>query len=1166
MVNVWTPDGSSGAPIGGGGGGSSDIGVAGGFVNPFGGGGNAAPGNDAGKFSLNMSDPIGSLTQDLKAGGDFVSGIAGAVGSLGIPGGPNLGGVASVPAGIASDALGAAGQALGAVGSVPLPYLGNDPNKTNATLGDVPGAIITGLGLPEKALERTVAGFRVQDAQAGRQDIIGGAFGQGLGSLPGIGPLLQGGQGLPADLQQKLDQGAPVDQIADELVARNAGFTSNPAGNLAAGLALDPMNLIAPGVGKLGDVAKGASVALRTAQEGEKLGVGTRVAGAIYDAATHGLGRAGAADMDKVAAYATRGIFDSLGQKPFTNLRSALGKISPDLAADFETKFGTGAGQYIPAVMADEMGSQVGKAAGRTVEQASADLIPTATEGALTLRADSVRRSIENLSDRVAPTLQGIPDKTAWAVQRLASVFPTLSPEDAAAVVREAGGKNPDLKFLQTVDMLAYGHAGTDVANTVRATQALGKEAYDAVPRLDDLTLVNTDRTLTREAGENLLSAVKGRGAKATAAAEEAVQKYPALGRWAQLRGQEAVSKLREVLPQVMDNLTETLREPKGEPIDQLAEALGPARARQAVRSPLPGPLAELRNRLSPLGYDLGFAPQDSVKYIRTKDGEELFGEPFARFTTDATGPQVKNPISNFAEQFTRGITQQKIINDARNRMVAFAPKVGLTDAEARAFTKAVIARAQELHTTPRGLDITQAAFDDVAKKLFGDSRYAELVRQGFNPTYATMHAFEGNLSHVGLTQKVSGIAKTVGTNLGAPIISGIAEKVYPALKFSSYPLFQLQELIESPFFNIMRGIKPVFTSGAAKAMRDSAQEVFGELQRANPELRLLDGGESILYAWGNKAASQSHGGSELGQALSRLNPLNHLPNIQSIKDGNRIAQIMGEHPAAFKDAIQTVNPKLWPIFEETYGTRDVATIAREFGAERMALARATGPEARAMMERASSVTGKLSSADAETAWQGFLAAFEKSAQQAFETHFFQSNRNVVARSLNHPYLGFYPLSYYTKVVKEFARFLVARPFGLKAPLLGQDAFLHTQQALLAQMQSDPQGFGKWMTDHPESAYMVGLLLPATPDQLPVNLPAWERHAATGTFGGTMNKNKSFPEQAKSEMGDTLTHIGSFNFLTTGPKLIGELGNDTAGLSQQLQDAARQFDGMFGPH
>lgn len=125
---------------------------------------------------------------------------------------------------------------------------------------------------------------------------------------------------------------------------------------------------------------------------------------------------------------------------------------------------------------------------------------------------------------------------------------------------------------------------------------------------------------------------------------------------------------------------------------------------------------------------------------------------------------------------------------------------------------------------------------------------------------------------------------------------------------------------------------------------------------------------------------------------------------------------------------------------------------------------------------------------DEQRFWETARLTLLRQEEQAFKTHYYARGRTWAERSLNHPYLGLYPLSYmWGKIMPEMIRFLVKRPFGLKAPLgglaLAKDVWNSTQ----LQIQTD-QNLRDWLKSHPGAITYFSVLMPGTPWDLPVNL------------------------------------------------------------------------------
>ena len=122
-------------------------------------------------------------------------------------------------------------------------------------------------------------------------------------------------------------------------------------------------------------------------------------------------------------------------------------------------------------------------------------------------------------------------------------------------------------------------------------------------------------------------------------------------------------------------------------------------------------------------------------------------------------------------------------------------------------------------------------------------------------------------------------------------------------------------------------------------------------------------------------------------------------------------------------------------------------------------------------------------------------AAFLRAEDEAHSTGYYRRGRSWLQRSINHPYLGLYPASYmWGKVLPELTRFLVRRPFGLKAPLGGMMMFNHFFRNMQYQLNTDTE-LADWVEGHPETVRFLSLMVPGSPTEIPVNLPVVGRRA-----------------------------------------------------------------------
>lgn len=97
------------------------------------------------------------------------------------------------------------------------------------------------LAAPGRFVEQKVAEARILNARSGRRDFITDVFGE-----------------APRSAINSLSNGASLEEAALELANSNAGFSQDGAHNFLWSLLLDPINVIAPGVGKIASVGSKA--------------------------------------------------------------------------------------------------------------------------------------------------------------------------------------------------------------------------------------------------------------------------------------------------------------------------------------------------------------------------------------------------------------------------------------------------------------------------------------------------------------------------------------------------------------------------------------------------------------------------------------------------------------------------------------------------------------------------------------------------------------------------------------------------------------------------------------------------------------------------------------------------------------------------------------------
>jgi len=219
----------------------------------------------AGRIQVSIADPSTSIQKsigDINAGFIGVGkGLVSVAENLPIVGGitkPLIGFVGSV-----ADAT--IGRGVSALEGIRI----GDSNLAQASVnalefvGQPLGWGLDAISAPGRFLEQKTAEARIRNTQTGRQDLVSALFGA-----------------APKDVMAMVQGGASIEQAAEHLATTNAGYSENGLANLGWSLLLDPINVIAPGVGKVASMGKQASVFARIAERAALEGAAGAAAGA----------------------------------------------------------------------------------------------------------------------------------------------------------------------------------------------------------------------------------------------------------------------------------------------------------------------------------------------------------------------------------------------------------------------------------------------------------------------------------------------------------------------------------------------------------------------------------------------------------------------------------------------------------------------------------------------------------------------------------------------------------------------------------------------------------------------------------------------------------------------------------------------------------------------
>ena len=137
-----------------------------------------------------------------------------------------------------------------------------------------------------------------------------------------------------------------------------------------------------------------------------------------------------------------------------------------------------------------------------------------------------------------------------------------------------------------------------------------------------------------------------------------------------------------------------------------------------------------------------------------------------------------------------------------------------------------------------------------------------------------------------------------------------------------------------------------------------------------------------------------------------------------------------------------------------------------------------------------------------ERVYRAFQEAYSVALKQAQITTYANLERSFFERTINHPFLGFYPYSYmFKKILPEMVNLLFKRPFGAMAPGAGYQAYAHVREYVEYQTETDYY-FRKTLQDNDQVAFLVSQLFPGVPWDIAAVPPAYLRAFVKSTAGG----------------------------------------------------------------
>ena len=174
-----------------------------------------------------------------------------------------------------------------------------------------------------------------------------------------------------------------------------------------------------------------------------------------------------------------------------------------------------------------------------------------------------------------------------------------------------------------------------------------------------------------------------------------------------------------------------------------------------------------------------------------------------------------------------------------------------------------------------------------------------------------------------------------------------------------------------------------------------------------------------------------------------------------------------------------------------------------------------------------------------EEMFKAYRYVYEKALKQANRTTYFNPERSLFERSINHPFLGFYPYSYmFKKILPEMIEFLFKKPFGTFAPGAGYQSYIHVRDYVENQIETD-YTLRTNLENMDEVAFMLTQLFPGVPWDITAVPPAYLRNVARSLAGADKDYG----------LGDFVGRDILGSFARLGPLATGE---NLAGAADQI--------------
>jgi len=540
----------------------------------------------------------------------------------------------------------------------------------------------------------------------------------------------------------------------------------------------------------------------------------------------------------------------------------------------------------------------------------------------------------------------------------------------------------------------------------------------------------------------------------------------------------------------------------------------------------MPAAVQSMASKLKAGGYEISLAPEQGfrevIDVVPSLDGLDTVANlvtPFADLADDfayktslATAESVtarKSALMRAFDVLSSTPSTRNILQRSYERFVLQNVERGLSRGEARELWVAVNNYARSEEVSLRGAIGQQfikrgsSTIDAVAKRTIGKEAYDRLARSGGNgyddrvALKLLLKSLNGDLSSLGVIPKISASIKNK-----FPAIMVASDYIYPLVRFGVFnPFFRyVQENIEPKFFQYLRGayqskrdliLDETKSTIIARAMV-SERSVIREYGDAQVALTRAN-----LYATA-EVASKNKGFLDKLEEWAKKNRGSFF-DVSGRKRNSFNEIVPREAAINFVKDMSAQSPKLFDDLTKFYNTADPYEIGYQLSLD-IALRDDPLAAVRYMDDLiGQTVTTRLANASPEmknafyNAVEAYKYAYFKASKVGQRSIYYSDEVPYWVRSLNHPFLAIYPLSYMvTKIIPEFAQALFTRvPFvGAERIGVGYNAYENISEQLIMELEYGDGFLLKFFEENPNFSYFINMLFPGIPSQLGFSVPA----------------------------------------------------------------------------